>query len=93
MVTGGNGGGGLATAVATLATAITGVGLGLQQPRHLVVAHTCEIVVPSVDRSVNTSYQPQLLAVFIGSTPHLIGFLVAILCPRSCRRRRGFVDQ
>jgi hypothetical protein len=93
MVTGGNGGGSVATAVATLATAITGVGLGLQQPRHLVVAHTCEVVAPSVECSVNIPYQPQLLAVFLGSTPHFIGFLVAFLCPRSCRRRRGFVDQ
>jgi hypothetical protein len=41
MVTGGSGGGSIAIAVATLATAITGVGTGLQQLRPLLVAHTC----------------------------------------------------
>jgi hypothetical protein len=86
MVTGGSGGGGLATPIAALATTLAGIGLGLQQPHPLVVSHTCECI-------VDIPYQPQVLAIAIGVTPPFIAFFTAVLCPRWCRRRRGFVEQ
>jgi hypothetical protein len=85
MVTGGIGGSGLATPIAALATALAGIGLGVQQPRPLVVAHTCECV-------VDLPYQPQVLAIVLGVAPPFIAFVIGVLCPRSCRRRRGFVE-
>ena len=90
MVAGVNGGSSVATSIAALATAITGVGLGFKQSRPLVIAHTCGC--SSECASVDISYQPQVLAVAISIVPHLIAFVIAFSCPRSRRYRRGFVQ-